>query len=33
MAQKWWWDGMYRDTDNIVSGCPEHAIVSGGGKV
>ena len=33
MAQKWWWDGMYRDIDNIVSGCPECAIVSGGGKV
>ena len=33
MAQKWWWDGMYRDIDNIVSSYPECAIVSGGGNV
>ena len=33
MASKWWWNGMYKDIDNIVSGCPECAIVSGGGKV
>jgi len=33
MASKWWWNGMYKDIDNIVTGCPECAIVSGGGRV
>ena len=33
MALKWWWNGMYKDIDTFVSGCPECTTVSGGGKV
>ena len=29
----WWWEGMYQDIARFVSGYPERALVSGGGRV
>ena len=33
LRRQWWWEGMFLDTQKFVRGCPECAIVSGGGKV
>ena len=31
LVSKWWWGGMYSDTEQFVKSCPECAIVSGTG--
>ena len=32
LTRHWWWDGMYHDTVQFVSKCPQCAIVTGGSR-
>lgn len=33
LRTRWWWKGMFGDAQQFVKGCPECAVVSGGGRV
>ena len=33
LRRHWWWEGMFADAQQFVRGCPECAVVSGGGRV
>ena len=32
LTRRWWWDGMYHDTVQFVSRCPQCATVTGGSR-
>ena len=33
LRRRWWLSGMYSDAKKFVRGCPDYAVVSGGGRV